>query len=182
MPDVLPDPLRLLLVGINPSLWSAAAQAHFARPGNRFWPALHAAGITARLVDVSAGMSPEAMAELERAGVGITNLVRRATARADELSAEELTAGADRLRTLVARKRPAVVAILGITAYRLAFGRGSATRGVVAEPFEGARLVVAPNPSGLNAHENLESLATAYRTIADLAGVPRTTESGGCAS
>src|SRR4051794_34768017 len=119
--DLLGPDVRLLFVGINPGLWTAAANAHFARPGNRFWPALHAAGITHEVVDASAGMPAAAAQELIAAGVGITNIVPIATARADELTREELRAGAARLRALVERVRPRVVAVLGLTAYRQAF-------------------------------------------------------------
>ncbi len=172
VPDVFPDPLRLLFVGINPGLWTAAAGAHFARPGNRFWPALHLAGITSHRVDASRGMPPEATAELEAAGVGITNLVHRATARADELDAEQLRAGARDLVTVVAERHPVVVAILGLSAFRTAFGAPRTTTGRQADDLGGAQLWVLPNPSGLNAHETVESLARWYRDAAGAAGVP----------
>jgi double-stranded uracil-DNA glycosylase len=172
--DLLGPGLRLLFVGINPGLWTAAANAHFARPGNRFWPALHLAGITPTLVDASAGMPEEAAEDLMARGVGISNLVARATARADEVTAEELRAGGARLVRLVEEHRPRVVAVLGLTAYRAAFGAKRATAGRQPEPMAGADLWVLPNPSGLNAHETLASLAAAYGDAARAAGVPLT--------
>ena len=158
-------------MGINPGLWTAAANAHFARPGNRFWPALHAAGITSQVVDASAGMPAEARAELEARRVGISNIVPIATARADELTREQLRAGGERLVALVERVRPRVVAVLGLTAYRQAFARPATTVGRQDHDLAGAELWVLPNPSGLNAHETLASLATAYRAAAVAAGV-----------
>lgn len=170
-PDLLGPGLRLLFVGINPSLWTAAVGAHFARPGNRFWPALYAAGLTAHLVDPADGMTtPDCEHVIDR-GIGITNLVARATARADELSASELRAGAQRLRRLVAEHRPRVVAVAGITAYRSAFGVRRAQVGRQEEPLGDAELWVVPNPSGLNAHESVASLAAAYREVGRAAGV-----------
>jgi TDG/mug DNA glycosylase family protein len=169
--DLLGPDVRLLLVGINPGLWTAAANAHFARPGNRFWPALHAAGITSTVVDASAGMPREARDELLAAGVGITNIVPIATARADELSRAELRAGGERLARLVADVRPRVVAVLGLTAYRQAFDRPATQVGRQSEDLAGAELWVLPNPSGLNAHETAASLAAAYREAAVAAGV-----------
>jgi TDG/mug DNA glycosylase family protein len=171
--DLVGPGLRLLFVGINPGLWTAAVNAHFARPGNRFWPALHLAGITAERVDVSEGMAPADRAALVAAGVGITNLVPVATVRADELTAAQLHAGGQRLRALVAGARPAVVAVLGVTAYRQAFGQRKAALGRQPEAFEGAELWVLPNPSGLNAHDTVASLAEWYRQAADAAGVLR---------
>ena len=168
--DLMPTQLRLLFVGINPGLWTAAVNAHFARRGNRFWPALHAAGITSERIDASGGLPVEAAAELGDRGIGITNLVPVATARADELTADEVRIGGQRLRALVARRRPAVVAVLGVTAYRQAFGTQVAL-GRQEEGFEGAELWVLPNPSGLNAHESLASLAEWYGQAARAAGV-----------
>jgi TDG/mug DNA glycosylase family protein len=170
--DLLVDPLRLLFVGINPGLWTAAVNAHFARPGNRFWPALHEAGITRSLIDASAGLAAADRDDLARAGVGISNLVPVATARADELTAAQLRAGGERLRALVRDRQPGVVAVLGVTAFRQAFGRRGAALGLQDEPFEGADLWVLGNPSGLNAHETVTSLAVAYRAAAVAAGVP----------
>lgn len=174
VPDLLPGPgqeLRLLFVGINPGLWTAATQTHFAHPGNRFYPALLRAGVLTRAVDPAAGMTDEDREHLRERGIGITNLVRRATARADELTADELREGGDRLLATVARTRPVVVAVAGITAYRQAFGVRKAQSGEQPEPVEGARLWVVPNPSGLNAHETVESLAVAYAEPARAAGL-----------
>jgi TDG/mug DNA glycosylase family protein len=169
--DLIGPGLRLLFVGINPGLWTAAVNAHFARPGNRFWPALYRAGITDHLIDASAGLSPADAAALVAAGVGITNFVNVATARADELTAAQLRSGAERLRRVVASVRPRVVAVLGLTAYRAGFGAARAATGRQAEALEGAELWVLPNPSGLNAHASLESLAERFRAAADAAGV-----------
>lgn len=174
VPDLVPTDgagVRLLFVGINPGLWTAATQTHFAHPGNRFYPALLRAGIVERAVDPAAGMTDEDRAHLLHRGIGITNLAARATARADELSAAELHEGGERLRGTVRRVRPAVVAVAGITAYRSAFGVRSAKVGRQPEPFEGAVLWVVPNPSGLNAHETVASLAEAYAAPAREAGV-----------
>src|SRR4051794_40360181 len=117
VPDLIATGLRVLFCGINPSLYSAAVGHHFARPGNRFWPALHAGGLTDRL------LRPHEERALLGLGFGITNIVDLATARADELSVEELVAGRSRLEEKVRRRRPAVLAVLGVTAYRTAFGR-----------------------------------------------------------
>lgn len=169
--DLIGAAPKLLFVGINPGLWTAAVKAHFARPGNRFWPALHAAGITPDVVDARAGMPDVARRQLVERGVGITNLVPVATARADELTGAELIAGAARLEQLVERVRPRVVAVLGLTAYRRAFRRAATTAGCQPETLAGAELWVLPNPSGLNAHETVATLATAYRTAAEAAGI-----------
>jgi TDG/mug DNA glycosylase family protein len=169
--DLVGPAPRLLFVGINPGLWTAAVNAHFARPGNRFWPALHRAGIVERRIDASAGLSADDVAHLAARGVAITNLVNSATARADELTVEELRAGAERLRATVRRVRPRVVAVLGLTAYRAAFGVRGGTPGRQPDRLEGADLWVLPNPSGLNAHETLDSLAAAYAGAARAAGI-----------
>lgn len=175
--DLVGPGLRLLFVGINPGLWTAAVRTHFAHPGNRFYPALTAAGIIDREIDRGTGMTDADRAAVVGRGIGITNLVRRATARADELSREELREGSERLLRFVARRRPAVVAIAGITAYRHAFGERSAAPGRQpdtperAERWSGAALWVVPNPSGLNAHETVASLAAAYAAPAIEAGV-----------
>ena len=171
VPDLLGDDVRLLFVGINPGLWTAATQTHFAHPANRFYPALHLAGITDRAVDPAAGMTRDDRERLMARGVGITNLVRRATVRADELSAEELRAGAAELLALVERVRPRVVAIAGITAYRTAFGQRSAVTGLQPAPCAGAELWVVPNPSGLNAHHTVATLAVEYAAPAHAAGI-----------
>jgi TDG/mug DNA glycosylase family protein len=173
VPDLLPadGELRLLFVGINPGLWTAATRTHFAHPVNRFYPALLAAGIIERPIDPAAGMTDEDRAHLTARGIGITNVAPRATARADELSAEELREGGRRLVGLVERVRPRVVAVAGITAYRVAFGRRRAALGPQEETLGGAELWVVPNPSGLNAHETVASLAAAYAAAARAAGV-----------
>jgi double-stranded uracil-DNA glycosylase len=169
--DLLGPKTKLLIVGINPGLWTAAVNAHFARPGNRFWPAMHRAGLLDHTVDASKGLSPDVVTELHDRGIGITNIVNIATARADELTRDELRAGATRLRDLVRRIEPKVVAVLGLTAYRDAFERRRAVVGRQPEDLEGAELWVVPNPSGLNAHETVDSLAAAYRQVAAAAGV-----------
>jgi TDG/mug DNA glycosylase family protein len=168
IPDLVGPGLRLLLVGINPSLWSGWSGHHFGRPSNRLWPTLHESGLTPRR------LGPEDGAVLLAAGIGITNLVARATARADQLSADEIRAGLPRLRRLVAEWRPEVVAVLGVTAYRLAFARPSAKVGPQPELLEGARVWVLPNPSGLNAHYQQADLTAEYaRLRADLDGRSR---------
>lgn len=171
VPDLLGPDVRLLFVGINPGLWTAATQTHFAHPANRFYPALHLAGILTRRIDPAAGMTDEDRDHLRARGLGITNLAPRATARADELSAEELAAGGARLEALVRRVRPRVVAVLGITAYRQAFGVRKAVTGLQPQPFAGAELWVLPNPSGLNAHQTVATLAEAYAAPARAAGL-----------
>lgn len=167
----VPPGTQLLFVGINPSLWTAAVRAPFARPGNRFWAALHRAGMTGTQMDVSAGMSDDDSSELAAMHVGISNLVPVATARADELTPGQLAEARDRLAKLVRRRRPRVVAVLGKTAYRRAFGVRALVAGRQPEPFEGAQLWVLPNPSGLNAHDTIDSLASAYREAALAAGL-----------
>jgi double-stranded uracil-DNA glycosylase len=171
VPDLVGPGVRLLFVGINPGLWTAATQTHFAHPGNRFYPALLRAGIIERPIDRGSGMSGTDRRHLLERGIGITNLVNRATAKASELTDAELRQGGERLVEFVLRHSPAVVAIAGITAYRAAFGLRSATMGEQEGGFEGARLFVVPNPSGLNAHETVDSLATAYGAAARAAGV-----------
>jgi TDG/mug DNA glycosylase family protein len=168
----VPAGTRLLFVGINPSLWTAAVGAPFARPGNRFWPALHRAGITKAQMDVSGGMSADDAAELAAIGVGVSNLVPVATARADELTPEQIAGARQRLVDLVRMHRPRVVAVLGKTAYAQAFGIRRVVAGRQPEDLEGAELWVLPNPSGLNAHDTIESLAVAYRAAAEAAGLP----------
>jgi double-stranded uracil-DNA glycosylase len=172
VPDLLGDDLRLLFVGINPGLWTAAAQAHFAKRGNRFFPALYSAGLTDRIIDASAGFRPEDIDQLTSNGIGITNIVNQATARADELSEDELRRGGRSLEQKVAGLRPAVVVILGLTAYRIAFGRPRAANGWQSENLAGAKLMVAGNPSGLNAHQTVASLAEMFRDAAFVADVP----------
>jgi TDG/mug DNA glycosylase family protein len=159
VPDVVAPGLKVLFCGINPGLYSGAVGHHFARPGNRFWSALHAAGFTDRL------LSPFEEWELLGGGYGITNLVDRATATADELTAEELMAGARRLLRKVRTQRPEAVAFLGITAYRIAFRRKATTFGPQPERLAGAAIWVLPNPSGLNAHFQVADLAQLYRRL-----------------
>lgn len=171
VPDLLGPDLRLLFVGINPGLWTAATQTHFAHPANRFYPALLKAGIIAHPVSPSDGMTDEDRERLVARGIGITNIVRRATARAAELTREELRTGGDQLVRLVAERRPHVVAIAGITAYRDAFGHRKAALGRQPEPFGPAELWVVPNPSGLNAHQTIDTLAEAYAAPARAAGI-----------
>lgn len=165
-------PPRLVFVGINPGLWTAATQTHFAHPSNRFYPALYLAGITSRELDRVAGLTDEDRRELTDRGVAITNVVTRATARASELSTAELRAGAAALTARLERWAPTVVALAGITTYRTAFRRPAATVGRQEQELAGAELWVVPNPSGLNAHETTDSLATWYRQAAEAAGVP----------
>jgi TDG/mug DNA glycosylase family protein len=169
--DLIGPGCMLLFVGINPGLWTAAVNAHFARPGNRFYPALYRAGITDRQIDPSAGMSDADRELLIARGVGITNLVSRATARAAEVSAAELRAGVTALTQTVDRVRPRVVAFAGITAYRTAFGERTARPGPQFRQIGGAAVWVVPNPSGLNAHDTVDTLAAAYRAVAQAAGI-----------
>ncbi|WP_246160429.1 mismatch-specific DNA-glycosylase [Nocardioides humilatus] len=175
VPDLLPtspgQPLKLLFVGINPGLWTAATQTHFAHPGNRFYPALLLGGVITEPIDPAAGMTDAERDVLRARGIGITNLVRRATAKASELDNDELEAGGAALTALVTRMRPTVVAVAGITAYRTAFGRPKAVMGRQPEDLAGAELWVVPNPSGLNAHETVATLAEAYGAVARAAGL-----------
>ena len=171
--DLVGGRVRLLFVGINPGLWTAAVNAHFARKGNRFWPALYAAGITPHLVDASDGMRAEDLRMLAELGIGITNVVPTASARADELTVSELRAGGVALEQKVRQLRPRVVAVLGLTAYRQAFARPDAIAGRQALTLGDAELWLLPNPSGLNAHETVSSLAAAYRAAWDASRGPR---------
>jgi TDG/mug DNA glycosylase family protein len=173
VPDLVGPATRMLFVGINPGLRTAAIQTHFGKPGNRFYPALLRAGIIDQPVDVTDPMTDAVKAALLARGIGISNLVRRATARADELTAAELREGAGLLVDLVERVRPTVVAVLGVTAYRIAFGHPRASVGRQHEPIGPAQLWVVPNPSGLNAHETVDSLAAAYAEPARAAGILR---------
>ncbi|WP_447006920.1 G/U mismatch-specific DNA glycosylase [Saccharothrix isguenensis] len=156
LPDIVGPGLDVLFCGINPGLLSAAKGQHFARPGNRFWPALHLSGFTPRR------LSPAEQDELPAYGLGVTNLVARPTAKADELTAEELAAGGVRLTALAELHRPKVVAVVGVTAYRAAFGRKAARIGPQDEPIASSRLWVLPNPSGLNAHYQLPALVEVF--------------------
>lgn len=171
--DRLPLPgtaLRLLIVGINPGLWTAAVNAPFAFPGNRFWPSLDRAGIVTPRVDASRGLSDEVEAQLAALGIGITNLVGRATARADELTRQELQDALPRLIKLTHTYTPQAVAVVGITAYREAFSDRKAKVGQQdTSQIEGwnpaTQLWVVPQPSGLNAHETIDSLADKWRRV-----------------
>jgi TDG/mug DNA glycosylase family protein len=159
IPDVIGPNLRVLFCGINPGLYSAATGHHFARPGNRFWPALHAAGFTPRL------LHPSEERLLLDSGYGITNLVARSTAAADELTEREFLAARRRLAAKVQRYGPRIVAVLGVGAYRTAFERPRARLGKQAERLAGAVLWVLPNPSGLNANHQLLELARLFRAL-----------------
>lgn len=159
VPDLIRPGLKVLFVGINPSLYSAAVRHHFARPGNRFWPTLYRAGLTPRLLE------PAEERKLLEAGYGITNVVPYATAAASELTHEELRAGGRRLIGKLRRYRPAIVAVLGIGAYRLAFDKRHAQLGRQAELLGGCELWVLPNPSGLNANYQLADLARLFRRL-----------------
>ena len=157
--DVIGPGLRVLFCGFNPGLYSAAVGEHFARRGSRFWPALHRSGFTDR------ELLPWERDEMLRQGLGITSLSNRATARADELSAAELVAGVTGLAVKVERHRPRWVAILGVTAYRIAFVRPKAGLGPQPQRLGPARLWVLPNPSGLNAHFPLPALTAAFAEL-----------------
>jgi len=157
--DVIREDLDVLFCGINPGLYTAATGHHFARPGNRFWPALHDAGFTTRR------LYPWEQDELLASGCGATNLVARATATAAELDDDELRAGGRRLERKVRRYRPRVVAIVGLGAYRVAFGRPRATLGLQAETVAGATLWVLPNTSGLNANHQAADFAKAFGAL-----------------
>lgn len=159
VPDLIAPDLRVLFCGINPSLYSAVLGHHFARPGNRFWPALHAAGFSERL------LAPHEEQALLARGYGITNLVDRATATADLLSRADLLAGGRCLEAKVRRHRPRYVAVLGLGAYRMAFGQPKALPGPQRAILGDARLWVLPNPSGLNAHYQLADLARLFREL-----------------
>lgn len=157
--DVIAPGLRVLFCGINPGLLTAYTGHHFARPGNRFWPALHRAGFTERQLDPS-----EERTLLDR-GYGITNVVPRVTATAAELAPEEYVEGGRLLRAKLAEYRPRVLAVLGVGAYRLAFDQPKAGLGEQAAGIEGTRVWVLPNPSGLNAHYQLDALAALFREV-----------------
>jgi len=159
IPDVIAPGLDVLFCGINPGLYSAATGCHFARPGNRFWPALAAAGFT------TTRLQPSDRKALLASGLGITNLVARATAAAAELRDDELRAGRHRLERKVRRYRPRAVAIVGVGAYRTAFDRPQATAGRQPEDLAGALLWVLPNTSGLNAHYQAQDFAGAFAAL-----------------
>lgn len=164
IPDAIGPNLRVLFVGINPGLYSGATGFHFARPGNRFWPTLHGAGFTPRQ------LAPDDTQVLAALGLGITNLVSRTTASAAELDDEELRQGALRLRATVDRYRPRAVAVLGVDAYRRAFGQPRATIGPQPEAIGSSQLWILPNPSGLNAHYQLPKLIELYRQLRETIG------------
>ena len=155
--------LRVLFCGINPGLYTAAVGHHFARPGNRFWPALYAAGFTDRL------LSPFDERELLKSGYGITNVVPRTTASADQLTREEIIAGGEKLKRKVLRYQPRVLAVLGVGAYRTAFNQPKATVGQQSETIGDTTLWVLPNPSGLNANYQAADLARLFRELKDFA-------------
>lgn len=169
--DLLGEEVGLLFVGINPGLWTAATNTHFCHPSNRFYKALRLAGLIDSDFDVQVGMTDEERERFAGSGIGITNLVHRATARASQLGAAELREGARRLEAKVARVAPQVVAVAGITAYRTAFSRPGSLLGPQPETIAGAGLWVVPNPSGLNAHETVDSLAAWYRRLGEAAGL-----------
>jgi TDG/mug DNA glycosylase family protein len=167
IPDVLASNLDVVFVGINPGLWSGAVGHHFARPGNRFWKALHGAGFTERV------LSPSDDASLLERGIGVTNLVNRTTANAAELSDEELRDGARRLAERLEPLRPRFAAMLGIGAYRTGFGRPKAVIGMQDDRLGASRLWVLPNPSGLNAHYQLGALIERFEELREAARVAR---------
>lgn len=157
--DVIAPGLRVLFSGINPGLYTAAVGHHFARPGNRFWPALHAAGFTERL------LSPFDERELLKDGYGITNVVMRTTATADELSSDELREGGKKLAAKLRRYEPQFLAVLGLGAYRTAWGRPKARIGRQEELIGNTVIWVLPNPSGLNAHYQAKELAALFAEL-----------------
>ena len=159
LPDVIAPDLRVLFCGINPGLYTAAVGHHFARPGNRFWPALFKSGFTDRLI------SPFDERDLLKLGIGISNVVPHATASAAELTKEDFARGGRLLTRKVKKYRPSVVAILGVGAYRLAFGNPKATIGEQPEKIHSARVWVLPNPSGLNANYQLPELVRLFRAL-----------------
>ncbi len=166
MPDIGGAGLAVLFCGINPGLLSAATGHHFARPGNRFWPALHASGFTPHR------MAPGEQGELPSLGLGITNVAARASARADELSDAELREGGMLLRERVLRWAPRWLAVAGVTAYRTAFAEKGARVGRQERVIGDTRVWVLPNPSGLNAHWTLPAMAEEFARLRETAGVP----------
>jgi TDG/mug DNA glycosylase family protein len=163
VPDIIAPKLSVLFCGINPGLYTAAIGHHFGRPGNRFWPTLHKAGFTPRLFD------PSEEAELLPLGYGITNVVARATAAADELTEKEMVAGGHTLRAKVEKFAPRFLAVLGIGAYRVAFASPKATLGLQEKPIGETRVWVLPNPSGLNAHYQGADLVRVFRELREAA-------------
>lgn len=159
VPDVIAPDLKVLFCGINPGLYTAAVGHHFARPGNRFWPALHQSGFTSDLI------SPFNERELLKLGIGISNVVPHATASAAELTREDYVAGGLALARKIKRQRPRIVAILGVGAYRDAFARPKAQVGEQPERIHDARVWVLPNPSGLNANYQLPQLVQLFSRL-----------------
>lgn len=166
IPDLVAPGLSVLFSGINPGLWSGATGLHFARPGNRFWPTLHRSGFTPRR------LGPQEEWELLDLGLGITNVAPRATARADELSRDELVSGGEVLREKILALRPDWLAVVGIGAYRTAFGRRDAVVGPQVDGVGETRVWVLPNPSGLNAHWPAAALADEFARLRVAAGLP----------
>jgi TDG/mug DNA glycosylase family protein len=163
IPDVIAPGLRVLFCGINPSLYSGATGDHFARPGNRFWSALYASGFTDRL------LHPSEKAQLLASGLGVTNLVGRATARADELNDDELRAGAKLLVKKAVKFEPLFIAFLGLTTYRIATGHKKAAIGLQDQGIGPSKVWLLPNPSGLNAHYQLPDLARVFGELREAA-------------
>lgn len=159
VPDLIGSGLKVLFCGINPSLYSAVVGHHFARPGNRFWPTLHGAGFTERL------LSPSEERELLERGIGITNVHPKASASADSLSLDDYRSGAASLRRKLRRYRPRVIAFVGLGAYRIAAGEPRAVVGPQPSPFAGVPVWALPNPSGLNAHYQLDDLVQCYGAL-----------------
>ena len=157
--DLIDYNLKVLFCGINPGIWSGATGFHFAKPGNRFWKTLHLAGFTNRI------LHPSEEHELLENGYGITSFCKRTTARADELTIEEYIAGGKNLVKKIKKYQPRTLAVLGITAYRIAFGQPKAKLGLQSEKIAGAEVWVLPNPSGLNAHYQLPDLAKLFSEI-----------------
>jgi TDG/mug DNA glycosylase family protein len=171
VPDLVAPGVKLLFVGINPGLWTAATQTHFCHPSNRFYPALRRAGLIDIELDANVGMTDSQRVGFLARGMGITNLVRRATARASEISPVELRNGGDRLLATISALRPGVVAIAGVTAYRTAFGQPRAFLGRQEGDISDSEIWVVPNPSGLNAHETIDSLAAWFVILGKAAGL-----------
>ncbi|HEX4865493.1 MAG TPA: G/U mismatch-specific DNA glycosylase [Acidimicrobiales bacterium] len=159
VPDVIAADLDVLFCGVNPGLWTAAVGHHFARPGNRFWKALHLSGFTDRL------LSPDEERLLLEARLGITNLVDRASRSAGELTRAELRQGAKKVTRKISRWRPAVLAVLGMSAYRSAFDRADAGVGLQPDPLAGSRVWLLPNPSGLQAHYQLADIVEQLKEL-----------------
>ena len=166
VPDLIAPDLRVLFCGINPSLYSAVVGHHFARPGNRFWPTLHRAGFTERL------LRPCEERELLARGIGITNVCARASASADTLTLADYTSGSAVLRRKLRRYRPRAIAFLGLGAYRIAARMPQATVGLQPHPFAGVDAWALPNPSGLNAHYQIDDLVACYRALAEAVMMP----------